>query len=385
MDYLTTTLNLMRERAYFGHRVDWDALTAQVKALDAATLSPPDCYPIIESTVAALQDGHSFLVRADRKGVEGPRGRPLSYGLNILWPELVVIEVFPDSAGERAGIQRGDIVEKVNGTVPGAENGRRLQLDPERLQHLRLRRADHHFEVELEAAPLVTAPMPYGRYLGEGIGYLELFVQGNPDEVQQYIDTTQAAIRQTAAAGARAWVVDLRCNRGGNMWPMIAGAGSLMGHGFLGRFISNDGPATDWFYQDGSSAYQDTGMTAPTVYMTATDPVPTFDPATTPVAVLVSEFTGSSGEMTLISFLGRPNTRTFGEVTQGQITGVATHDLADGSILGIAESIPADRTGREYHQAITPDELVPVDWFRYGTEDDPVLATGLRWLRAKRK
>ncbi len=85
--------------------------------------------------------------------------------------------------------------------------------------------------------------------------------------------------------------------------------------------------------------------------------------------------------MPLISFLGRPNTRTFGETTRGQITGVATHELEDGAILGIAGSVAADRTGRVYTAAISPDEPVAVDWFRYARPDDPVIDAARHWLR----
>jgi carboxyl-terminal processing protease len=87
--------------------------------------------------------------------------------------------------------------------------------------------------------------------------------------------------------------------------------------------------------------------------------------------------------MTLISFLGRPNLRTFGEPTTGQVTAVATTDLEDGAVLGIAEFICADRTGKIYKNAIAPDEAVKVDWYRYGKPDDPVIRAAVRWLQTR--
>ena len=51
------------------------------------------------------------------------------------------------------------------------------------------------------------------------------------------------------------WIVDLRHNRGGNMWPMVAGLGPLLGEGRAGAFVDPDGGATWWGYQDNASIY----------------------------------------------------------------------------------------------------------------------------------
>ena len=379
MDYLDKALDLLRSRAYFASRFDWATITAQARELVAQAHTPADCTPAILMAVEALADGHSWFVPADQKGEQGPTGKPLGFGAFIIAPEMVVSEVFPGSAADRAGLRPRDVIVAVDGVAPVQTGGRRFMLNPSVPIRLTVQRADSSFEAELIPASIDKAPLPHGRLLTDGIGYLELFVQGNPDEQQSYIDAAQAAIRQVAEA--RAWVVDLRRDRGGNMWPMITGAGPLMGDGHLGAFINADGNATRWFYHGGVSAYQQATADTLTDFMRATDPVPTFDPQITPVAVLQSEFTSSSGEMTLISFLGRPNTRTFGATTSGEITGVATHELEDGALLGIAESIPADRTGRRYEAAIPADEPLEVDWYRCGADDDPLIQAAIQWLK----
>lgn len=381
MDYLDKALELLQKRAYFAHRVDWAALRAQAREHAAHARTPADCSAAISLAVAALADGHSFFIPAAAKGEQGPTGTPLGFGVLIVAPEMVVSEVFPDTAADRAGLRPRDVITAVNGEPPTHAGGRRLALDPSAPVRLTARRGASTFAVELIPAPIEKAPMPHGRLLTEGIGYLELFVQGRPDEQQAYIDAAQAVIRQGIADGARAWVVDLRRDRGGNMWSMITGAGALMGDGQLGMFIDADGSETRWFYHGGVSSYQQTGEAAPTEFTRATDPAPTLDPQTVPVAVLHSEFTGSAGEMTLISFLGRPNTRAFGAPTTGEITGVAMHELEDGALLGIAESISADRLGRRYETAITADEPLVIDWYRCGADDDPVIAAAVDWLR----
>lgn len=50
------------------------------------------------------------------------------------------------------------------------------------------------------------------------------------------------------------WVVDLRGNVGGNMWPMLAGIGPALGEGDdLGEFFDTDGHSL-WRYRDGIAA-----------------------------------------------------------------------------------------------------------------------------------
>ncbi|MBL8165168.1 MAG: hypothetical protein JNJ61_24515 [Anaerolineae bacterium] len=381
MSYLQNVVDLLRRRAYFSSRLNWDEWTERARSVAATTPSPRDCYPLIQEMVAALGDNHSFFIGAEQRGQEGPGGAPLGFGAFVLSPEFVVIELFPGSPADRAGVRRGDYIEWVNGTPPQPSGSRRLVFDPQQPVQLRLRRGGQTLDVTMQAAPIEHAPLPHGRDLGDGIAYLELFVQGNPAEAQRYIDASQQVLHDHATA--RAWIVDLRCDRGGNMWPMLAGAGPLMGEGLLGMFVDADGSQTRWFYQAGAAAYQRAGMDAPQEHMRASLPAAPRDPQTTPVAVLTSEFTGSSGEMTLIAFRGRPNTRTFGATTSGEITGVAMHELDDGALLGIAESVAADRTGHIYYEAIAPDEPVAVDWLRYAGNDDPVIAAARRWLNER--
>lgn len=65
------------------------------------------------------------------------------------------------------------------------------------------------------------------------------------------------SVRAYAAAGGRAlrqhesadgWVVDLRGNSGGSMWPMLAVALPLLGgDGVIGAFVTRDGARTPWW------------------------------------------------------------------------------------------------------------------------------------------
>jgi C-terminal processing protease CtpA/Prc len=88
-----------------------------------------------------------------------------------------------------------------------------------------------------------------------------------------------------------------------------------------------------------------------------TSPVRLTRPAP-PIAVLTSQHTSSSGEATLVSFLGMDRVRTFGLPTAGYSTANTTVELSDGALLVLTVAVMADRTGRRYGTSIVPDVLV---------------------------
>jgi carboxyl-terminal processing protease len=78
-----------------------------------------------------------------------------------------------------------------------------------------------------------------------------------------------------------------------------------------------------------------------------------------PIALLVDDETGSSGEAVLISFTGADNVRSFGQPTAGYATANEAFVLPDGARLAITTSTMTDRTGRAYgNTPITPHTVV---------------------------
>ena len=190
-----------------------------------------------------------------------------------------------------------------------------------------------------------------------------------------YVDSLQARIGALDSAGACGWVVDLRGNTGGNMWPMLAGVGPLLGAEVVGSF-TNSAPGEGWHYRDGRS--WDGGSIAVNVsgWGSAT-PRRVRDPIA-PVALLVGRKTASSGEITLLAFLGRPNVRTFGDSTAGYTSANVGVPLRDGATLFVTSAYPRDRLGRTYPLRIAPDELVPA---AESADEDATLARAIVWLR----
>ena len=61
------------------------------------------------------------------------------------------------------------------------------------------------------------------------------------------------------------------------------------------------------------------------------------------IAVLISDKTASSGEMTAISLLARENSKTFGNKTAGYTTANAMYKLSNGATLLLAVSYSMDK------------------------------------------
>lgn len=190
-----------------------------------------------------------------------------------------------------------------------------------------------------------------------------------------YVDSLLARLGTLDRAGACGWVVDLRNDTGGNMWPMLAGIGPLLGAEVVGS-LTNERSGLGWHYRDGRSWNGDsTPPAAPLGWGSA--PPPRLVHADAPVALLVGRETASSGEMVLLAFLGRPNVRSFGDSTAGYTSGNANVPLRDGATLIVTSSYPRDRLGRTHPLRIAPDEVVLAS---DGAGGDAPLGRAVAWL-----
>lgn len=184
------------------------------------------------------------------------------------------------------------------------------------------------------------------------IGYIRVRIYLNGD-MQARAKAIQDAIRAEERSGLIGWIVDMRNSHGGNMWPALAGLGSLLGEGIAGYFVPPGTlPRVSWSYKSGG-AYNDSDvfvqLPAAPVALRVSSPK---------IAVLTDTGVSSSGEAIAISFRERPNTRSFGAATCGLSTVVSQATLQNGAVLGIVFGKMADRTGRQYGGIVVPDEPI---------------------------
>src|SRR6476469_2017721 len=179
--------------------------------------------------------------------------------------------------------------------------------------------------------------------------------------MRAYAKRMHDSLANTIGSASCGWVLDLRPNTGGNMWPMIAGLKAFLGGGGLGTFESLTGASPSWV------AGQGVGVEPPSRLAALESAW---------VAVLTGPKTGSSGEAVTIAFRGRPRTRSFGLPTAGLSTANGTFPLSDGAMILLTTAIEVDRTGRRYGDKIDPDEPQEAA----GPRADPIAAASA-WLK----
>jgi carboxyl-terminal processing protease len=216
-----------------------------------------------------------------------------------------------------------------------------------------------------------ASPDPWGEILEGRLGYLSVpGWAGLGDLAHGHATRIQQIVRALDADAPCGWILDLRENTGGSLWPMLAGVGPILGEGRAGASVYPDGQQVDWFYVDGQARMGDavqTEVEGPAYVLAEPQP---------PVAVLIGPSTISSGEALAIAFRGRPNTRSFGHLTAGLSTGTGEFVLSDGACMMLVVCGSADRTGQVYERWIEPDQVVT----QRGTEGDPPLQAAIDWL-----
>jgi carboxyl-terminal processing protease len=198
--------------------------------------------------------------------------------------------------------------------------------------------------------------LPGSEWLADRIACLRVpGFRGSPRHATQYADALQTQIAEMDAADPVGWMVDLTGNWGGDMWPMLAGLGPLLGEGALGSFVFQDEPPAVWSYRAGRAWLRDVAFASTTGdgYRLHANAVP--------VALLVTDRTTSSGEAVLLAFVGRANARSFGTSTRGLTTANEGFSMPDGATIFLTVGTYADRLGRVYGHAIEPDQYVQGD------------------------
>jgi len=221
----------------------------------------------------------------------------------------------------------------------------------------------------------------YGHELEPNIGYIA--VEGfdgasNGLEARRYAKKGHEIIHSLESAGVCGWVVDLRQNTGGNMWPMIAAVGPLLGEGVHG-FHNGAEPSdrVEWIYQAGKAISRKTSSGETKVKTDASsNKYPSID--TLPVALLIGNNTASSGEALTVAFLGRENVRSFGRPTSGATTGRILIPLSNGSKIALAVSNFAGSQGTIYTEAISPEISLPNDM------SQPAIESAVKWLKGEK-
>jgi len=183
------------------------------------------------------------------------------------------------------------------------------------------------------------------------IGYLEVpgFIEtGSLSEVE-FIDSIRQFLFDLNKADLIGWIVDLRENDGGNMWPMLAGLEGLLDGPCVGHFSYSNNSKDSWIVENGSAKIGSVTVSE-SAYLRNIG----IDHEL-PLAFITSCKTCSSGEAIVVALKGRKLTKQFGSQTFGLSTANEGLELPCGTMLWLTTSIFTDRHGVQYGKSIHPD------------------------------
>jgi C-terminal processing protease CtpA/Prc len=327
--YLDEALNYVQQNALNKHTIDWRAVREKTMARAEGAKTTWDTYPAIAYALTQLGEKHSWFQLPDNLPPERRQA---------LDAEIKKILARPEPA-------------KPSPFMPSKEiKGHLLQRGGMKFAY-------------------IVVPMCIGRFAE--------WEKNGPD-FQQFADKLHELVLELYAQQPAGWIVDLRGNGGGNMWPMLAGIGSILGEGDLGAFVSADDEHVPWFYKGGKAGTRD--PKGAEEISAQVKQLPLVVPKLPPVAVLFDRGTASSGEAVAISFAGRPQEHSFGEHTAGFSTANDMHQFSDGAALFLCSGVEQDRTGKLYPDGLAPDEFAPAPDTRPAEDQDATLLAAEKWL-----
>jgi carboxyl-terminal processing protease len=203
--YLEQALDLMQQNALNKSSIDWPHLREETLARAPNAKVTVDTYLAIAFALTQLKEHHSFLQ-------------------------------FPDNL---AGLQSERIsaeIEKLRGSSPSSAGTSPFAPQKQMQGHIDRRNG--------KVFAHVVVPMCIGQYSEW---------EKNAPAFQQFAEKLHGMVVDLQAQKPDGWLIDLRGNGGGNMWPMLAGIGVVLGEGDLGAFESPNGDREQWFYKGGKT------------------------------------------------------------------------------------------------------------------------------------
>ncbi len=184
-------------------------------------------------------------------------------------------------------------------------------------------------------------------------GYIR--IPGNNDFAFKKVDSIAndivSHINEVNSEKIKAWIIDLRINTGGNMYPVLLGLSDFIGNNNIvfGGFRNAKGESSGkWEIKDGKMLIDGIELLRQTHLK---NPIR----KDIPIVILTSCYTASAGEMTALSLIGRQNTYIIGEPTAAFTTAVQGFKINNVAGLNLSTDYVVDRNSKIYKSNITPD------------------------------
>ncbi|HEV7893939.1 MAG TPA: S41 family peptidase [Pyrinomonadaceae bacterium] len=380
----------VRERYFdptFGG-VDWQGARGDLRPFAADARDAEELYAVLRRMLGRLRDPHT-RVFAPGDGTDWRVQRYVSVGVSVreLGGALVVADVERDSQASRDGVRAGDELLTINGETAASLFARKLSeaaagdTRAARLQAvarlfdgpagsgvaLDFRRAG---ETRARAAKLIRESrtrIPTFDAKREGGARLVRFNIFTPEVAAQF-----ARSLRTELKNARALVIDLRDNGGGEADSMADVASALLPAGLsLGRFTDREGQV----------------KLEPFTRAALLSSAETLERFRGPVVILTNARTASAAEVFAAAMRERRRALVVGEQTCGCVLGIRRrHVLPDGGVLDVSEMDYRTAAGSRLEGAgVAPDMQVAPTLEDLRRGRDRALTLALELLKAQER
>jgi C-terminal processing protease CtpA/Prc len=186
--------------------------------------------------------------------------------------------------------------------------------------------------------PVIESKMTSGK-----IAYIKVppIACYNFKEWDEFVNTFYTKIEELALQNPKGWILDLRDNYGGMLYPMLASLSPMLNQSNVIGTVDATGSRFFFNYKDEKFSE---GKTVTHQFTVKKAP----KPITQPIVVMVNKKTASSGEFCAIAFVGQKNATIIGEKTQGLTSGNQEYKLSDGAFIALTIGNTIDRDKKEY-------------------------------------
>ena len=318
--------------------VNWQAKRSAFRPAAADATTTQEFYDVLRQMVGTLKDAHTRVYSPEEK-FDWWNPRFVTVGLTIREIEGLptVFFVEANSAAERAGIRRGDVITSLDNVPAG-------KIIEHRLQTLAISPTDNSPRARAIASLLEgtagtsvtlgwqgrdhkTHSTVLRRYWSQKHLGVRVQERGRVSVIAIDVFTQSVAMdflrsMPKMIGDAEAIVLDLRANGGGDAEAMAQVAAAFMGDGVqLGRFL------------DRGRSYFDLQTNTQVL-----SPSASFTQTKLPLVVLTGESTSSAAEILAEALQTRHRARVIGTDTCGCVLAIRSrHSLPDGGVLDVSE------------------------------------------------
>jgi carboxyl-terminal processing protease len=320
-------------------------------------------FPMMQAMAKLANEGHTaFRTPSEYQDYLSWQRNDERYegiGVSFRGKNYVIMEVFPGSPAEAAGIRSGDQIVGADGfdlTGTELEEGRRRIRGPAGTQvELRIRRASvpEPFLIVVPRAQIKIDAVRW-RILDGDIGYLRIVGFPHPSVATD----VEHALAEFDAHGVRGVTLDLRANGGGRL---------DVGMRVASMFIQ-DGPIFEQISREGK--------------LRTVRTVGGYWEHTAPVVVLTDGGTASMGEILAAAMRENDAATLFGVKTAGMVSAAQVFPLVDGA--GLQVTILEIRSGhgaKMNEVGVVPDVIVEFSPSDADSGTDPQLDRAVYWLQ----